>query len=90
MELTFKWQMWRGRGVNLEKKPILYNSLEGDDTVIPILQMREVRPRVTLMVDKGGRTGVQTLNHRAVSPRDGIQEWAWGTPEGWSVKSLAV
>ena len=90
MELTFKWQMWRGRGVNLEKKPILYNSLEGDDTVIPILQMREVRPRVTLMVDKGGRTGVQTLNHRAVSPRDGIQEWAWGTPEVWSMKSLAV
>lgn len=36
-------------GVNLEKKQILYNSLDGDDTVIPILQMREARPRVTLM-----------------------------------------
>ena len=52
--------------------------------------MREARPGVTLMVDEGGRIGVQTLNHRAVSPRDGIQQWAWGIPEGWSVKSLAV
>lgn len=51
--------------------------------------MREVRPRVTLMVDKGGRIGAQTLNHHVVRPRDGIQEWAWVTPEGWSAKFLA-
>lgn len=52
--------------------------------------MREARSRVTLMVDKGGRIGVQTLNHHVVRPRDGIQEWAWVTPEGWSAKSLAM